>query len=388
MASAREYDLVVFGATGFTGGMVAEYLARHAPPELRWAIAGRSQAKLAAVKARLVAIDARASNTATLVASVDDPASLQRMAASTRVLVTTVGPFIRYGEPVVKACVEQGTDYVDSTGEVNFTQLLLARYSSEAESRKVRLVPSCGFDAIPADLGAYFTVKQLPSDQPIELDGYMSFDAKFSGGTEQSALMSMVPLAEDLKVPDRTPTNGRKVSERAAKVQRVAALDRWSAPLPTVDASLVLRSASSLDNYGPNFSYAHHLLHPSIIALTVLGIVFGIVGFLARFAPFRAMFSKSAKQSGQGPTQAQMDAAWFKLTFIAKCAGRVLRTEVSGGDPGYVETSKMLAESGMCLAQDREALPARAGVLTPAEAMAEPLLARLQRAGLQFRVVN
>ena len=385
---SRTYDLVVFGATGFTGRMTAEYLARHAPAELRWAIAGRSPAKLDAVKARLVAIDPRSHAVETIAASLDDVGSLQRMAAQTRVLVTTVGPFIRYGEPVVRACVEQGTDYVDSTGEPHFLQLLLARYSAAAEAQNVRLVPSCGFDAIPADLGAFFTVQQLPSDQPIELAGYLSLDAKFSGGTEQSAILAMAPPEERVDAPLRTPANGRSVGPGAAKIQHVSEFKRWSSPLPTIDGTIVLRSAATLDRYGPRFTYAHNVLHPSLLVMIAAGIFFATIGFLAKFPPLRALFLKGAKQSGEGPTQAQMDAAWFKLSFVAKCAGKVLRTEVAGGDPGYVETSKMLAESGMCLAQDREALPARAGVLTPAEAMGESLLARLQRAGLQFRVLH
>jgi saccharopine dehydrogenase (NAD+, L-glutamate forming) len=384
--SRREYDLVVFGATGFTGGMVAEYLARNAPDDLRWAIAGRSQSKLDTVKTRLIALNERFRSLPTLQASVDDPGSLQRMAASTRVLITTVGPFIDYGEPVVRACVEQGTDYIDSTGEPHFMSLLLARYSAPAAARGVRLVPSCGFDSIPADLGAFFTVQQLPPDQPIELAGYMSLDAKFSGGTERSAILSFASPREPIDVPQRKPSKGRRVGPGVAKIERRPELQRWSSPLPTIDGPLVLRSATALDRYGPDFTYVHNALHPSLFVMVAAAVFFGTLAFMAKFPALRAVLLKGAKQSGEGPTTEQMARSWFKLHFIAKCAGKILQTEVSGGDPGYVETSKMLAESGMCLAQDRDVLPPRAGVLTPAEAMGEQLLARLQRAGLTFRV--
>lgn len=386
--SQRDYDLLVFGATGFTGGMTAEYLARNAPPKLRWAIAGRSQAKLDAVKARLSVLNPRCSDLPTLQASLDDPDSLQRMAAKTRVLVTTVGPFIDYGEPVVRACVEQGTDYIDSTGEPHFMSLLLGRYSAAAAARGVRLVPSCGFDSIPADLGALYTVLQLPSDQPIELAGYLSLDAKFSGGTERSAILSWVPPAEKIDVPPRKPANGRRVGPGPAKVQRRPELQRWCSPLPTIDGPLVLRSAIGLDRYGPDFKYSHNAVHPSFFVLIAAAIFFGTAAFMAKFPPLRAILLKGAKQSGEGPSPEVMAKSWFKLRFIAQCAGKTLQTEVSGGDPGYVETSKMLAESGMCLAQDREVLPPRAGVLTPAEAMGPRLLARLQSAGVKFRVVQ
>jgi len=384
----RAYDITIFGATGFTGGMTAEYLARHAPPGLRWAIAGRSAAKLAAVKARLVAIDAIHQGVGCVQASLDAADSLQQMAARTRVLVTTVGPFIEYGEPVVRACVEQDTDYIDSTGEPNFMQLLLARYAGPAAERKLRLVPSCGFDSIPADLGALFTVQQLPRDQPIQLSGYLSVQAQFSGGTEQSAIMSWAPPRERLQAPAAPkPANGRRVRLLTSKIERRPELERWTAPLPTIDGSVVLRSAASLERYGPDFSYTHNAVHGSLGTLIAAICVFGTLAFLARFAALRGLLLKLVKKSGEGPSQEQMNKSWFKLRFIAECAGQRLQTEVSGGDPGYVETSKMLAESALCLAFEREQLPLRFGVLTPAEAMGERLLERLQAAGLHFRVL-
>jgi short subunit dehydrogenase-like uncharacterized protein len=386
--AAREYDLLIFGATGFTGGKTAEYLARNAPAGMRWAIGGRSASKLAALKARLCAINPAAGAVGCVEASVDDAESLQRMAASTRVLITTVGPFIDYGEPVVRACIEQGTDYIDSTGEPNFIQLLLGRYAQLAAQRDVRLVPSCGFDAIPADLGALFTVQQLPSDQPIKLAGYMSIKAQFSGGTERSAIKSWMPPDERVPAPALPALNGRRVAALPAKVERRPELGKWSSPLPTVDGPLVLRSAASLPRYGPDFQYSHNALHPSLGVLLTASVVFGLLGVLARWKPMRELLLKLVKKSGEGPSQATMDQSWFKLRFIAECAGKILQTEVSGGDPGYAETSKMLAESGMCLAQDRDSLPRLAGVLTPAQAMGDALLARLQRAGLSFRVLT
>lgn len=386
--SRRPYDLVVFGATGFTGQKTAEYLARSAPATVRWAIAGRSLKKLEALKMRLVAIDERCRTVGLVEARVDDPASLARMARDARVLLTTVGPFIDYGEPVVRACVDEGTDYIDSTGEPNFVNLLLARYSERAESRNVRVVPSCGLDSIPADLGAYFTIQKLPAGKPIRLSGYLKLKGTFSGGTEQSAIKSLAPPPEPLTVPVRTPSHGRKVRVELSKIRRRPDLRGWSAPLPTIDASVVARSASTIDRYGPDFSYAHHVVHPSFVVMVLALWVFGSLAFLARFAPIRAVLLSLVKKSGEGPTDEQMQRAWFKLRFEAECDGRLLRTEVSGGDPGYGETSKMLAESALCLVEDRQLLPARAGVLTPAEAMGDVLLARLQRAGLRFEVLG
>src|SRR5262249_45520080 len=163
MIDKRENDVVVFGATGFTGRLTAEYLARKAQREpLRWAIAGRNRAKLEEVRHALEAIDPAAVNVGVLEASIDDPASLAAMARSARVVLTTVGPYAKYGEPVVKACVDEGTDYVDITGEPDFVDMTLEKYGAAAREKQIRIVSCCGFDSIPHDLGALFTVKQLP----------------------------------------------------------------------------------------------------------------------------------------------------------------------------------------------------------------------------------
>jgi len=383
----RTYDIVLFGATGFTGGLTAEYLARNAPRELRWAIAGRSQAKLARVKQQLIAIDAHCAGVGVIEAQLDDAASLQRMAAVTRVLLSTVGPFVDYGEPVVSACIASGTDYLDSTGEPAFLELLWARHARAASERGVRLVPSCGFDAIPADLGALYTVRQLPRDRPIQLAGYMRVQAQFSGGTERSALKTWIPR-QRLLVPEPMPRAGRRVQLTQDKGGYSHAVGAWTGPLETVDGPIVQRSAAVLEDFGPDFRYSHNVAHASLFHMLAAAVVFGIVRFLMGLPPLRAFLLKSVKASGTGPSAEQRAKSWFKLHFIAHVGDVELHTEVAGGDPGYTETSKMLAHAAMCLALDRDALPVAAGVLTPAQAMGDRLLARLQGAGLQFRVLT
>ncbi|HVW30297.1 MAG TPA: saccharopine dehydrogenase NADP-binding domain-containing protein [Polyangiaceae bacterium] len=383
----RPYDVVVFGATGFTGGKTAEYLARHAPKSLKWAIAGRSAQKLAAVKARLSAIEP-ALDVGVVEASSEDPASLARMASAARVVLTTVGPFIDYGEPLVKACIEAGTDYVDSTGEPFFVDRLLVRYRDAAARAGVRIVSSCGFDTIPADLGVLFTLKQLPEGVPVRVAGYMKLDAQFSGGTERSAIKSLAPPEGAVKPEPPQPSNGRRVRLVTEKVRRRPDLAGWSAPLPTLDGSVVVRSAASIDRYGPDFSYSHNVIQPSLLLTLLAGMFFGGLALVVRVAFIRNLLVGMAKKSGQGPSEERMAKSWFKLRFVAESDGKKIQTEVSGGDPGYGETSKMLAESALCLALDRDALPARTGILTPAEAMGDVLIERLQRAGLRFAVVD
>jgi short subunit dehydrogenase-like uncharacterized protein len=386
-ADERPFDVVVFGATGFTGGKTAEYLARHAPKSLRWAIAGRSAQKLAAVKARLSAIDP-SRDVGVVEASTDDAASLARMASSTRVVLTTVGPFIDHGEPLVKACIDAGTDYVDSTGEPFFVDRILVRYRDAAERAGVRIVSSCGFDTIPADLGVLFTLRHLPEGVPLRIAGYMRFEAQFSGGTERSAIKSLVPPDGAVKPEPPRPSGGRKVRLSTEKPRRRADLDGWSAPLPTLDGAVVVRSAASIDRYGPDFSYSHNVIHPSLVVMWLAMVVFGSLAALVRVAFIRNLLLGVVKKSGQGPSDERMAKSWFKLRFTAEAGEKKIQTEVSGGDPGYGETSKMLAESALCLVLDRAKLPARIGILTPAEAMGDVLIERLQRAGLRFAVVD
>src|SRR5579862_5098377 len=166
----REYDIVLFGATGFTGGLTAEYLAAHADPGTRWALAGRSRSKLEAVRSRLGPDQA---GLPLIEADVNDPESIRALAQSTKVVITTVGPYINYGEALVAACAAAGTDYVDLTGEPEFVDRMWLGYHEQASRSGARIVHSCGFDSIPYDLGALFTVEQLPDGVPIALDGFV-----------------------------------------------------------------------------------------------------------------------------------------------------------------------------------------------------------------------
>ncbi|MBT8224350.1 MAG: saccharopine dehydrogenase, partial [Dactylosporangium sp.] len=183
-----DLDIVVLGATGYTGALTAEYLAAHIPPGLRWGLAGRDLGRLAAQRDRLAASGDRIPPDLPLIrADVTDERSMRALAESTRVLVTTVGPYLRHGEPAVAACAAAGTDYVDLTGEAEFVDLMYLRHQATAERTGARLVHACGFDSVPHDLGALFTVRQLPPDQPIRLHGYVEANASFSGGTVESA---------------------------------------------------------------------------------------------------------------------------------------------------------------------------------------------------------
>ncbi|WP_437650679.1 saccharopine dehydrogenase family protein [Sorangium sp. So ce362] len=398
MTIDRTYDVIVFGATGFTGRLVAEYLATKgkeasarddaAGRSIRWAIAGRNAGRLAEVKAALEAIDPACSSVGVVEATSEDAASLDRMASQARVVITTVGPYSTRGEPLVEACIRAGTDYADLTGEPEFVDRLVERHHEAARARGVRIVNCCGFDSIPHDLGALFTVTRLPAGEPIVVEGIVRAHASFSGGTWQSLLEIMARGGSRKREarPEGAP-GARKVQGVKARIRYEKGLRAWVCPMPSIDPQVVLRSARELDVYGPDFQYGHYMQVKSGLQLVVGIAGFGAVAALAKVGPARELLRK-VRRPGEGPSAEERARSWFQVTFQGKSASRRVVTRVSGGDPGYSETAKMVAESALCMAFDRERLPARAGVLTPAVAMGERLIERLQAAGIRFELLE
>jgi short subunit dehydrogenase-like uncharacterized protein len=379
-----EYDVVVFGATGFTGALTAEYLAEHAPAQTRWAMAGRNRQKLEDLRERLKV------DVPLLEADVDDDASLSALARSTKVVITTVGPYIKYGEPLVRACAAAGTAYVDLTGEPEFVDLMWLRYHEQAEQTGARLVHSCGFDSIPYDLGALFTVEHLPAGVPIKLEGFVRAGGTFSGGTYASAIEAMGRLRQTMtaareRSQREARPEGRRIKGSPGLPHHDSAAGGWALPFPTIDPQTVLRSARALERYGPDFTYSHYLVVKRLPALVGLVGGAGTVIALAQLPPVRRALMR-IKSPGDGPSPEQRAKAWFRVRMVGEGGGERVVAQVKGGDPGYGETSKMLAESALCLAHDD--LPRRAGQLTPATAMGNALIERLQRAGIEFSVLE
>ena len=389
MPADRDFDLVLFGATGFTGELTAQYLAEHAPPGCRWALAGRSTSKLEAVRSRLAETHPDCADLPLLHADADDPASLKAVAESARVVITTVGPYLLYGGPLVAACAEAGTDYVDLTGEPEFVDRTYLADHDRAVETGARLVHACGFDSIPHDLGAYFTVQQLPAGKPIRLRGIVRSNATFSGGTFHSALTAfsrarqMREAFAERRRKEPRPA-GRKVRTIAGRPGRESALGVWALPLPTIDPIIVARSAAALPAYGPDFGYSHYaglktLRYTVGSAIAVPGLVLA-----AQVRPLREALKKRVKP-GDGPSASRRAKSWFSVDFFGETGDETVHTRVSGGDPGYTETAKMLAESALCLAFDDN--PPTAGQVTTAQAMGDALLERLQKAGIDFEVL-
>ena len=385
----RTYDIVLFGATGFTGELTAKYLAEHAPADCRWALAGRNNAKLEAVRTKLAGINPKLKDLALLHADAADPASLDAVAAATKVVITTVGPYIQHGADLVRACAEAGTDYVDLTGEPEFVDTMYVENHEKAVASGARIVHACGFDSIPHDLGAYFTVKQLPGKEPITMRGVVRAGGRPSGGTVHSAITAfsrakqMGQASKARRQAEERP-EGRSSKAAGGKPRRDSALDLWLLPLPTIDPFVVARSGAALAAYGPKFRYSHFagVRHLPVVVGTVAGVAGLMVA--AQVGPVRRLLLSQVKQ-GEGPSEQIREKSWFTVDFIATEGAQTVHTQVAGGDPGYDETAKMLAESALCLAFDDN--PTTAGQVTTAQAMGDALLARLQKAGMTFRLV-
>jgi len=378
---SRAFDVVVFGATGFTGGLVCSYLSRNAPDGLRWGIAGRSADKLRRVAEGLAGPHRPAD---VIVADAASPSSMRAMAQATRVLLTSVGPYAEHGDPALDACVDAGTDYCDITGEPAFVDRSIARHDARARDNGIRVVHCCGFDSIPHDLGAQFTAELLPRDGRMTIEAFVRSRGSFSGGTLHSALGAMSRLRE---VRPRAPrTDGeKKVRISSRRVRWVPELGAWGCPLPTIDPQIVARSARVLPEFGPEPTYGHYARVRRIS--TVVGGLAAVGGLvaLAQLGPARSLLGRLRSQ-GEGPSEEERRRSWFEVTFLGEAGGKKVQTSVSGGDPGYDETAKMIAESALCLALDRDKLPSRAGVLTTAVAMGPILRARLIAAGLRFQI--
>ncbi|WP_406012407.1 saccharopine dehydrogenase NADP-binding domain-containing protein [Streptomyces sp. NBC_00984] len=386
----RPYDVVLFGATGFVGSLTAEYLAAHAPSDCRWALAGRDRAKLEHLRERLAAIDPRCADLPLLHADADDEHALRELAESAHVVATTVGPYVWYGEKLVAACAEAGTDYADLTGEAEFVDRMYLEHDARARETGARIVHACGFDSVPHDLGVYFTVRQLPQHVPLTVDGFVRSNAVFSGGTFASALTAMGRGPSMLRAARERRLHEPRLVARRARAPFGAPhfsteTGTWALPLPTLDPQIVERSARALARYGPDFRYRHFASVRHLpVALGGTAAVGALLG--AAQLPAARSWLMDRYEPGKGPDAERRRRSWFTVRFVGAGGGHRVLTEVSGGDPGYDETAKMLAQSALCLALDE--LPPTSGQVTTATAMGDALLERLRSAGLRFRVAS
>jgi short subunit dehydrogenase-like uncharacterized protein len=389
---SRTWDLIVYGATGFTGGQAARYLAAHAPPGLRWALGGRSKDKLDALAATLPG------RPGVVVADGQDEAALAALAASTRVILTTAGPFAVHGDKLAAAAVAHRTDYVDITGETPWVASLIARFHERAQADGTRIVPFCGFDSIPSDLGAWSLVQHVRAAHGV---GVRSITASFSmrggvnGGTMASAL-NMGETGQSRQIGDPRLLQPKDTARVAAPDRKTvtwdAARGRWLMPffMAPINSRVVGRSATiwaaAGQPYGEGFTYHEAMETRSRVGAWAMTLGMGAADQLLRTPAGRRVVAAVVPAPGQGPSEAAMDGGFFRarLTAEREDGGQSWLVLGDQGDPGNRATVKMLCESALTLLGDRDALPPHAGVLTPATALGAPLLDRLIRAGMRW----
>ena len=415
-----ELDIVLFGATGFVGRLTADYLAEHAPADLRIGLAGRSETRLQAVRREL---DGAAASWPLLVADATDASSMAELAARTKVVVTTVGPYAAYGLPLATACAQAGTHYADLTGEVLFVRDSIDAGQAAAEKSGAKVVHSCGFDSIPSDLGVLALAEQVAADGEGTLGEttlyVRSLRGGTSGGTIDSLRQQAIATQNDAGArrlvsdsysltPDRAaepPSRNRRAGRAgvAGLVDKVAdatpvvreGSGRWTAPffMASHNTRIVRRSnALSGFAYGREFRYDEVMDCGRDLAAPVkAGVVSaGLVGLFAAmsFGPTRSVLGRVLPKPGEGPSPSSQAKGRFVLDIeTTTTTGARYRTRVAlDKDPGYSGTAVMLGESALCLAIDE--LPDTAGVLTPATAMGDALIDRLRAAGMTIETTR
>lgn len=405
--TAQQFDIVIFGATSFVGQILTRYMLRQYPlgSELTWAIAGRSSAKLESLKH---SAGESAEHLTILTADAADEDGLRILCESTRVIISTVGPYALYGEPLLKTCVATGTDYCDLTGEVQWIAKMLERYEDVAQITGARIVNCCGFDSIPSDLGVYFLQTQA-KQQWAQTCSQVKMRVKAmkgaaSGGTVASMTNIFKEVASDASLrkllanpyaicPKEQPNKVRQ--ESMNRPQFDSDFESWTAPfvMAVINTRIVLRSNSLLEEgYSTQFSYNEAMLTGKGITGGAMasGLGAGLGGFAmaAVFPPTRWMMEKFIlPKPGEGPSIEKQQKGFYDLRFHGQTdSGQEIRCKVTGDqDPGYGSTAKILGQAAACLALDIPKESKSGGFWTPASIFGQSLITRLEKhAGLTF----
>lgn len=407
--SEPDLDLVLYGASGFVGRLTAEHLAAHAPDGVRIGLGGRSAAKLLAVREGL---GPRAADWPVVVADSSDPEQIDALVARTRVVATTVGPYGRYGLPLVEACARTGTHYCDLTGEVLFVRQVADRFHDVARASGARVVPACGFDAVPSDLGVFVLHERAQAEGAGELEDTTLVVEQIRGGISGGTIDSMRTLIDTI----RTDAEARQIAldpyalspDRAAEpdlgerdsvgVRRHAELGGvWTAPfvMATYNTRIVRRSNALLGwAYGRRFRYSEVVatgrspLAPLLAGAVAVGT--GTLAFGMVLPPTRLLLDRLLPSPGEGPSEKTRKNGRFRVRVHTRTSSgaRYESIVAAQGDPGYAATAVMLGQSALALALDGDRLPAAAGVLTPATGIGSALVDRLRDAGFTLEAAR
>ncbi len=417
VSQERPYSVVLYGATSFVGQITARYLAQFlaADSKVSWAIAGRDEDKLKKLQAEISEVQKdgeKSSQVDIIIANSDDDDSLDAMTQQTQVIISTVGPYLKYGEPLIKSCTANGTDYVDLTGEAIFIKDMMDKYQDAAKQSGARIVNSCGFDSIPSDLGVYFTQQQAEIKFNKACDVIHMRVKAAKGGLSGGTIASMATIFEEagqdkarrkqvanpyLLNDDKDAPSVRQ--DNISKPEYDTEHSRWMAPfvMASINTRIVHRSNQLMGyEYGREFKYDEAMWMKDGVKgkLMSYGLSAGLLGFATAmmFKPSRDLLSNHVlPKSGSGPSKSDQDNGFFDIRFFGQTSKKdTIMTKVTGDkDPGYGSTSQMLAQSALCLAQDIAKDEVEGGFWTPSSAMGNKLLERIENhAGINFEVVT
>ena len=397
----KSYDIIIWGASGFTGRLVIDYIHQNqSKSNLTWAVAGRNESKLKEILGEREA--------PILIADSHDKESLVELVKQTKVILTTVGPYARYGSELVEACAENGTHYCDLTGEVHWMRDMITKYQDSAKDSGARIVHTCGFDSIPSDIGVYFLQKKMKEIHGVNAKHIKYRTRGFSGGASGGTVDSLMSMMEQAKQDSsiletisnpyalNDKINGQDGPDKMAPFFDED-FDAWVGPfiMAGINTRVVRRTNELLNQiYGEDFCYDEGSITGKgpggLIGATTSGLVTGGMSGMAAFSPTRALMQKFLPKPGEGPSEETMEKGYFEVELLGihpNDRSKDLRVWVEGDkDPGYRSTSKMIAESAMALAQDN--LNVGGGFWTPASAMGDSLIKRLPDAGVTFKVIE
>ena len=366
---SKEYDIVVYGVTGFTGKLVFEYLVNHKETEnLNLAIAGRNSEKLKKIHEDNQNVDY-------LVVDANDFDSVDNMCLKSNLVISTVGPYNLYGEEVVKSCVKHSTHYVDLTGEPNFVHKIRKQYSQSAIDNKSLIVNCCGFESIIPDVGTYYTVNKMKSKRKY-INYFIQANGQISGGTWASFLNS---ISSSRPIISKQSTKSKKVK----KIFFHKKFKKWAMIFPVIDKHIVKRTSKEYAVYGEDFDFNEYMLFGSF--LNILTMIFGltIVSNLAKISFIRSWLL-SLKPSGSGPSKEAQKKHWFNVKIEGQGEQDSVLSVLKGGDPGYGDTSKFISEIALCITHQYKDLNKQYGIVTPVECTKDLLIERLMNAGIKF----
>ena len=372
----KKYDLIVYGASGFTGQLICEYLSTHKDTQgLSWAIAGRDTQKLDLLSKNL---STKSLKIDVLFADSFNKESLDDICSKTKLIITTVGPYAIYGEQLIASCIDKQTTYLDLTGEPHFVHKIKEKYAQKAYDNNVAIIHSCGFESVPPDLGVYSAINQL-NEPNADVSYFFESNGDISGGTWASfinSLSSPIPIISK-------GSKKRSKSKNKKKIFFHKEFKRWALFFPVIDKYIVQKTAKSFSQYGADFSFSEYMLFKSWRKLAFILIGVFVVSIISKSRLIKKWLL-SLRPSGSGPSKDRRSKNWFVAKVIAKGKNSSAMTIIKGGDPGYGDTSKFISEMALCISTQSDQLLETKGILTPVECTGDLLISRLKSAGISI----